>query len=207
MKNVPFKRQFVMPHSKEPNGAKHEDYLKIQPFGQIPTLQDDGFVVYEAAAILCYLADKYHWHDLYPLDLQSRARVNQYLHWHHSNTRLLTPLLFFPALGFAPYDPALAEEKVPQVMGRLDQLLSGSNFLCGPQVTLADLLAYGDVGQLHPRFLDLLHFGPYANVARWVEAMAALPEHDAAHQGLVKFLPHYRGLHDALLARHAAAKL
>lgn len=31
-----------------------------------------------------------------------------------------------------------------QVMGRLDQLLSGSNFLCGPQVTLADLLAYGD---------------------------------------------------------------
>eukprot|EP00667_Euglena_gracilis_P023530 EG_transcript_26591 len=207
LKKVPFTPQFVLPRSKEPKGALHPDYLKIQPFGVIPTLQDDGFVVYEAAAILCYLADKYHWEDLYPADLQERAKVNQYLHWHHSNTRPLTHLLFAPPLMPHTYAPTLAAEKVPQIMGRLEHLLSNSAFLCGPQVTLADLLAYPEVGQLHPRFCNLLDFTPYPNVSRWVEAMAALPEHDAAHQGLVKFLPQYRQLQAALQARQPQAKL
>eukprot|EP00668_Euglena_longa_P024035 GGOE01030032.1.p2 GENE.GGOE01030032.1~~GGOE01030032.1.p2 ORF type:complete len:234 (+),score=68.30 GGOE01030032.1:69-704(+) len=202
IKAIPFTWQFIKPRSTEPDGAQNESYLKIHPFGQIPALQDDGFVVYEAAAILCYLADKYHWHDLYPVDLQARAKVNQYLHWHHSNTRQLTQLLIFPALKFAPYDPKQTELKVPQVMGRLEHLLSDSTFLCGPRLTLADIMAYGEVGQLHPQFCDLVNFTPYPNVARWVEEMAALPEHDTAHQGLAKFAPQFREMHTAMLERY-----
>eukprot|EP00668_Euglena_longa_P042080 GGOE01055483.1.p1 GENE.GGOE01055483.1~~GGOE01055483.1.p1 ORF type:complete len:231 (-),score=63.94 GGOE01055483.1:385-1011(-) len=200
IKAIPFTWQFIKPRSTEPDGAQNESYLKIHPFGQIPALQDDGFVVYEAAAILCYLADKFHWHDLYPVDLQARARVNQYLHWHHSNTRLLTRLLFAPALFPEMYDPKQSAEKIPQVMSRLEHLLSGGAFLCGPEVTLADLMAYGEVGQLRPEFCDLLDFTPYPNVARWVEAMATLPEHDQVHEGLAKFVPKYRKLREALLA-------
>eukprot|EP00667_Euglena_gracilis_P014972 EG_transcript_15546 len=201
MKDVPFTPQFVLPKSKEPKGALHEDYLKIHPFGQIPALQDDGFVLYEAAAILCYLADKYHWEDWYPRDLQQRARVNQYLHWHHANTRRLSLILVGPAFFPELYDRKAMEEEVPKIMGKLEHLLSGSAFLCGPHVTLADLLAYGDVGQLQPRLTGLLDFGPYPNVARWVEAMAALPRHEEAHQKLVGFLPE---LHRRLAEVHAS---
>eukprot|EP00668_Euglena_longa_P045182 GGOE01060811.1.p1 GENE.GGOE01060811.1~~GGOE01060811.1.p1 ORF type:complete len:231 (-),score=72.17 GGOE01060811.1:413-1039(-) len=197
IKAIPFTWQFIKPRSTEPDGAQNESYLKIHPFGQIPALQDDGFVVYEAAAILCYLADKYHWHDLYPVDLQARAKVNQYLHWHHSNVRPLTLLLFAPVLMPDRADPKQAALKVPQMMSQLEHLLSDSTFLCGPKPTLADLMAYGEVGQLHPRFCNLLDFTPYPNVVRWVEAMMAVPEHDRAHQGLVKFLPQFHQLRAA----------
>ena len=35
---------------------KSEDYLKLQPFGKVPALDDDGFVMFESRAICRYLA-------------------------------------------------------------------------------------------------------------------------------------------------------
>lgn len=38
---------------------KSEEYLKRQPFGKIPVLEDDGYSVYESRAIVKYIAKKY----------------------------------------------------------------------------------------------------------------------------------------------------
>ena len=35
---------------------KSEDYRKLQPFGKVPALEDDGFVIFESRAICKYLA-------------------------------------------------------------------------------------------------------------------------------------------------------
>ncbi|MEE8041195.1 MAG: hypothetical protein V3T15_00210, partial [Pseudomonadales bacterium] len=44
------------------------------PRGQVPWIVDDGFVLAEMPAIVCYLADKHGWNDVYPQHLESRAR-------------------------------------------------------------------------------------------------------------------------------------
>ena len=50
-------------------------YLKLNPTGTVPTLEDDGVVVLESAAMLSYLANKHQWTDLYPQEAAARART------------------------------------------------------------------------------------------------------------------------------------
>ena len=75
---------------------QNEAFAKVNPFKVLPTIEEDGYMLFESAAILTYVAEKYnlpdHW---YPKDLKQRGKVDQYLHWHHSHTRGLAKL-FFP---------------------------------------------------------------------------------------------------------------
>ena len=66
------------------------------PRGQIPVLAEGGFVLSEMPAILAYLADRHGWSDWYPQNLETRARIQQYLHSHHTLTRLATLTLMAP---------------------------------------------------------------------------------------------------------------
>ena len=54
---------------------KNPDYLKVHPFGQIPALDDEGFVVYDSTVINEYLEDEYPYPPLMPSDSEGRARA------------------------------------------------------------------------------------------------------------------------------------
>ncbi|QIB64969.1 glutathione S-transferase family protein [Kineobactrum salinum] len=60
------------------------------PRGQVPAIVDGDFCLAEMAAIVCYLADKHGWSDLYPEDFQVRARIQEFLHRYHSLVRFAT---------------------------------------------------------------------------------------------------------------------
>jgi len=79
-----------------------EDYLRINPMGQVPAMVDHDFVVCESHTILRYLATTKgapaHW---YPADPKQRAKVDQYLDWHHNFLRRGAAGLVFGKL-FAP---------------------------------------------------------------------------------------------------------
>lgn len=66
------------------------------PAAMVPFMEDEenGVAIGEGAAILAYLATKYACEDLYPSDLRKRALVDEYLHWHHRNTRNITLAYF-----------------------------------------------------------------------------------------------------------------
>ena len=54
-------------------GNKSPDYLALNPNGLVPTIVDDGFILWESNVIVRYLAAKYASGTLYPSDLKRRA--------------------------------------------------------------------------------------------------------------------------------------
>src|SRR5437899_11563556 len=54
---------------------KSPEYLKIHPFGTVPALDDEGFVVYDSTIINEYLEDEYPYPPLMPKDSEGRARA------------------------------------------------------------------------------------------------------------------------------------
>lgn len=80
---VPIKVEIVDLFKKE---QLKESFIKLNPQHCVPTLEDDGFVLWESRAIACYLADKFARDDqLYPKDLERRALVNQRLYFDSSS--------------------------------------------------------------------------------------------------------------------------
>jgi glutathione S-transferase len=53
------------------------DYRAMQPFGQVPVLEEDGLVLFESGAIVLYIADR--GEGLLPKDAPGRARATQWL--------------------------------------------------------------------------------------------------------------------------------
>ena len=71
-------------------GGLDADFTRLNPKRQLPTIVRGDFALYEMPAILAWLCNCNGWEDLYPGDAATRARVDQYLHFHHSTTRLAT---------------------------------------------------------------------------------------------------------------------
>lgn len=126
---------------------RRPDFLRLNPAGKVPVLEDDGFALSESHAIMAYLADKTPGQTVYPQALQARADVNRWLFWsaHH-----LTPSVgilnwenFVKGLiGQGGPDPALVkwgEAMVSEHARVLDAHLAGKTWIAGDRLTLADL--------------------------------------------------------------------
>jgi glutathione S-transferase len=203
MHALPFQLNLTVPGQRSQGGAQSTEYLRINPWGNIPSIDDDGFTLYEANTIMCYLADKHGWTDVYPTDLRQRARVNQYLHWHHEHSRKLSLNLIAPVLRRIPASPKdevlLTEAK--NVLWDLETYKGSNAFMCGDAPTLADISAYCEVGQLQPQFLDMMEFTEFGKLQAWMARMQTLVGHDEAHAGLSQFAPKFK----ALQAKRAAS--
>ena len=75
------------------------EYLKLNPHHTIPTLDDDGFVLYESRAIITYLVDKYAPNSsLYPQDVKKRALVDQALQFDGTTLYPTMGMVVYPAI-------------------------------------------------------------------------------------------------------------
>ena len=65
-----------------------KEFKKVNPNGKVPAITDEGLNLFESHAILRYLATSKKCEDnWYPKDLKLRAKVDEYLDWHHQNIR------------------------------------------------------------------------------------------------------------------------
>ena len=71
----------IVPVNLMKGEQKNPDYLKLNPNGKVPTLVDDGVVMWESIAILLYLAEKFPAANLLPVAAADRARAFQWLVW------------------------------------------------------------------------------------------------------------------------------
>ncbi|XP_068167515.1 glutathione S-transferase theta-2 [Antennarius striatus] len=136
---------------------KTPEFTKMNPMQKVPVLVDGDFVLTESDAILKYLATKFnvpeHW---YPRQPERRARVDEYTAWHHTNTRPHAAKVFIlevllPAMSGSPVDEGRLNRALSQLDETLDKLetmfLRRQPFLCGDEITVADLLAICELMQ------------------------------------------------------------
>jgi len=150
---IPYKVQIVAIAKMQ---QKSEEYKARNPFSKVPAIDDNGFIVFESHAILRYLAGRYNAPDqYYPKDIQKRTRVDQYLDWHHLNTRKAAAFIFSsilgPQLGLKanPNYIKLAQKECEQALDDLESFwLGNSSYIAGNEVTLADISAICEVKQL-----------------------------------------------------------
>jgi glutathione S-transferase len=124
--------------------VKDADYLALNPNGLIPTLEDEGAVLWESNAIVRYLYAKYGTHPAQPNDLALRARADGWTDWYSStfwsNVR---PLLVQLIRTAAPArDQALIEssrEAAARASQILERELSKKPYLAGDHFNFGDL--------------------------------------------------------------------
>ncbi|XP_027930349.1 glutathione S-transferase F11-like [Vigna unguiculata] len=127
---------------------KTPQFLLLQPFGQVPVVEDGDFRLFESRAIIRYYATKYaeRGSDLLGKTLEERALVEQWLEVeaHNFNNLCFTimfQLVILPKMGKVG-DLALAEKSekdLEKVLDVYETRLSQSTYLAGHFFSLADL--------------------------------------------------------------------
>jgi len=122
------------------------DYLALNPFGRVPTLDHDGFVLYETTAITRYIDEALPGPSLQPEAPRQRARMNQiiaitdsYGYW--PMVRQVFSQRVFNARRRTPDEAVIAEglARSRKVLAAMELLTAGGDFLVGDRLTLADL--------------------------------------------------------------------
>ncbi len=187
-KSQPFEMVLINPGSRGDNGSRNPEYLAKNPGGTIPCIEepDENFTLAEAHAIMCYLCNKHGWTDVYPDEPKLRARVDWYLNFHHRNVRDASLGLVAPKirkdLNIPEAFQEAARKTLTHALKALEQgWLADSRYLTGDELTIADMAAYVEIGQLQPCFTNVYDFADFPNVSRWLADMQAIKAHDEVH--------------------------
>jgi glutathione S-transferase len=156
------------------------EYRAMNPLGLVPTLEDDGFALFESNAILRYVCNAHApATPLYPAAPRARGMVDAWLDF--QQTALNRPQsVVFAGLVRTPPDKrdnaaiAAAVTEAGRIWALLDERLGGQPFLCGDGLTLADIafgvhahrwfvmpIARPDSPHLHAWYNRLLARPPY----------------------------------------------
>lgn len=152
--------------------SRKPEFLKRNPRGQIPVLEDGEITVWDSQAILVYLARRYGGERWLPLDPVAMAEVAQWLAV--AENELLFGLARARAVKKFGRDFDL---KVCQDYGRsglkvLDARLEREDWLAGPQPTIADVACYPYVALAPEGEVPL---DDWSNVLAWLRRMRGLP--------------------------------
>jgi glutathione S-transferase len=157
-------------------------YLAMNPNGLVPTLEEDGFILWESNAIVRYLAGRYGPGRLEPSDLQERARASSWMDWQLTVAAPAITPVFWGLIRTPPEkrDHAAIEAgkvKTLAAMQILDAQLAKTAYVAG------DVFSMGDIptAAIVYRFRRLMpERPPLDNLERWfagIEQRPAFKEH------------------------------
>ncbi|PDT77896.1 glutathione S-transferase [Bradyrhizobium sp. C9] len=151
---------------------KTPEFLSLNPFGQVPVLDDDGTIVCDSNAILVYLATKLGRTDWLPQDAKGAATVQRWL------SVAAGDLAFGPAAARlitvfgAKFNPDDVIARAHVLLKRLDAHLADRDFLVGAQPTIADVALYSYLSSAPEGNVDL---SAYPRVNAFLRRIEALP--------------------------------
>jgi glutathione S-transferase len=161
---------------------KHPDFLKINPAGRVPAIDDDGFALSESLAINLYLARKYGDRakpSLAPASLEEEAKIWQWSSW--AMTDLEGPLhaihlnrgLYPPEKRDARIAES-AEAQVQRPLAMLNGVLADRAYLLGSRFSVADLNVACVLSTSRVAFIDMQAFPKVADWGRSCRERPAL---------------------------------
>lgn len=119
------------------------DYRALQPFGQVPILEEEGFALFESGAIVLHIGERSE--ALLPKDPQARARATQ---WLIAALNSVEPFImdvaridiFYADQEWAKLRRPGAVEFVQRRLGSLSRALGDKPYLDGDRFTAGDLM-------------------------------------------------------------------
>ncbi|HFL2190060.1 TPA: glutathione S-transferase family protein [Pseudomonas putida] len=151
---------------------KQPDFLALNPFGQVPVIDDNGTVIADSNAILVYLAKKYDNGNWLPEEPAAAARVQRWL------SVAAGPLAFGPAAARlvtvfgAAFNTDEVIARAHTLLKVIDAELANAPFLAGSTPTIADIANYSYIAHAPEGNVSL---EPYANVRSWLARIESLP--------------------------------
>jgi glutathione S-transferase len=119
-------------------------FLKLNPTGAVPVLQlEDGRTIAESSAILIYLAEGTQY---LPADRYMRAKINQWLSFEQYHVEpVIGSLRFWTLTGRLELHRPMVDSKragATRALVSIDRALSGTHFLVGDRLSIADIALY-----------------------------------------------------------------
>lgn len=174
------------------------EFLEMNPLGQIPAINDDGFTLGESDAIMKYIINSRKVGEAYyPEDPKKRAAVDRYLAFHHGNTRPhmfdYCAALYVDIIGI----PVTVEETKPKAEATCKQLeevfLKNTRYVGGDEITIADFLAVNELTTMY--YASDFDFSQYPKLKAYIERCLENPviaEVNKPVKGLPDFVKAFR---------------
>jgi glutathione S-transferase len=147
-------------------------FRAMNPFGQVPVLDDHGVIVSDSNAILVYVAKRLGRSDWLPEDPQGAAAVQRWLSvaagelaYGPAAARLIT------VFG-ATFNPEEVIARAHTLLARLEAHLDGRDWLAAERPTIADVALYSYLARAPEGNVDL---SSYANVEAFLRRVESLP--------------------------------
>ena len=119
-------------------------YRKMNPNGRVPTVEDDGLVLWESNAIVRYLCAKQGAGSLWPHDLRQRADADRWMDWIATTLSPAMTPVFWGLVRTPPEKRdtaaiAAGAEQCAKLLGMFDECLEGREFVAGGGFTMGDI--------------------------------------------------------------------
>jgi len=151
---------------------KKPEFLALNPFGQVPVLDDDGTIISDSNAILVYLATKLGRTDWLPADAKGAAAVQRWL------SVAAGDLAFGPAAARlitvfgAKHNPEDVIARAHLLLKRLEEHLADRDWVAGTKPTIADVALYSYLSSAPEGNVEL---SAYPRVVAFLRRIEALP--------------------------------
>jgi len=158
-------------------GLDRPDYLTMNPNGRVPTINDEGFVLWESNAIVRYLSRRYGEGALLPDDEPQYALADQWMDWLKTTAYPQFIELFWAMVRTEPAHRDTGQiagraERLGKALGILDAHLVGRPYIVGDRLTMADI----PFGPLAYRYFNLEIARPaLSSLSAWYERLCERP--------------------------------
>jgi glutathione S-transferase len=152
---------------------KQPAFLALNPFGQVPVLEDGGTTLSDAQAMLFYLAARQGDDQWLPADPLGQARVVRWLSTAAGEVRQGPESARLHHLfGMTSIPIKRASEKAAFILDQLELHLADRHWLELERPTIADIAVFPYVAMAGDGGIDL---APYPNVRAWIARIQDLP--------------------------------
>ncbi len=120
-------------------------YRALNPNGRIPTIEDDGLVLWESNAVVRYLSAKHSTGALWPDDLRVRAETDKWMDWQAGTLYLPTFRTYYLTVGRTPFEQQNRNQlvelhrAVTALFSILDAHLAKQPYVAGQTFTMGDI--------------------------------------------------------------------